>query len=382
MGNNFITNTDSTNLHIVSHQGVALCNCHKQILDLLGKRLEDASAAQLFAEPVINEGENSIDWYTALPGRARPVSALPPEEQEAVQATFASQVAAIRKVATDLLASEDSSSVTKGNILDKALTWPDDNCLFACNDKPVLVCWGFSGNGLNAVQSATIDRDAAVRAAAVAPAAPATPQAEPPVPPVAEKAAPVAPPQETKRKGFAWWPLLLLIPLILLLLWLLSRCGAGNVPEPVRVGTPMPPIAASDTAQEPVVTAPDVVEDSKGEALSIPDTATDVSFMRGMVRVYTPLVNNAGQRVTVRAVLDEKGKGTAYIASGAQTCTGPAQAEYEPGMVKVTTEILQCPDGNNFDPIVMICKGQGELDCGLENSGKLLPVRAVKQDLQ
>ena len=139
MGNNFITNTDSTSLHVVSHQGVPLCNCHRQILDLLGKRLADASAARLFAEPIINEGDNSIDWYTDLPGRACPVSTLAPEEQKALQAAFASQMAAIRQVADELLASGDNVAVTRGNILSKALTWPDDNCLFACDGKPVLV---------------------------------------------------------------------------------------------------------------------------------------------------------------------------------------------------------------------------------------------------
>lgn len=423
MSNNYITNTSSSGLHLVSHQGVAVCHCYRQIQDLLRKRLGgDAAApdvAELFAEPVINQGDTSIDWYTGLAGRAVPLSTLPEEEQRAVRARFDGMVASVNQIAGELLAQEDNAARVKGNILQKALIWPDDNSIYVCNGQPVIVGWGFSGKGLNAVQAADIDRQTALRAAAVA-ASTAMPETQPE--PIAQPVQPQPVPE--KKKGFGWWPLLLLIPLLLLLLWLLSRCtpadnGATNMPPSAPVAETAPePEKPADIATPPLVpveNVPDKVVDGvkpdetlvvpaevptevpavvtpevsqempaevPGEPLRIPEQADNVSFMRGVVRVVTPMVNEAGHNVTLRVVLDEKGEGTAYIDGREQTCQGPARATYQPGEVRVATESLQCPNGNNFEPIVMLCHGQGELSCGLENKGKLLPVRASKQDVQ
>ena len=383
MANNFIVTTDSTNLHIVSYQGVALCNCHRQIQDVLRNRLGTGAAGQLFAEPVVNSGEHSIDWYTDVPGRARPLADLSPEEQDRLKAEVASQVAAIRAVADALLASGDSASVTKGNILDKALTWPDDSCLYACNDQPVLVCGGCTGNALATVQAATIDRDAAVKAVAAATAA--VPQAEPTPPPVVETPTPVEEPvrvatpvREEPKRRFGWWPLLLLVPLLLLLLWLLSRCTPQTADVPPA--TPVPPVVDA-----PVASAPDTA--AGGEPLRIPENATDISFMRGVIRVVTPTVNEAGQRAILRVELNDRGQGTAFVDTGEQTCKGPVTAEYVkkdglPDEVRVATERLQCPGEHYFEPILMVCRGQGELDCGLENKGRLIRVQASRQELQ
>lgn len=322
MSNNYITSSDRSTLHTVSHQGVALCNCHKQIVDLLRNRLDgNEEIGTLFAEPVINEADRSIDWYTDLPGKAKPLSSLSDEERQAVQEAFDTKVATIDKVAKELLESGESSAVVKGNILKKALTCPVGDNIFSLNQKPVLICWGFTDDGLQSVQSADIDRNAKSKLAAAA-SGPVISRAleddetgptqqeditrkvdkvssAPMEEPEPAKAAVIREKKREKKKKNTWIVPFLqyLIPLLLLLLLilLLSRCdnlpflhssGLSTVlPTTTEQAPPVlpldkkaeeAPVAAPDTEPAPLAEVPpspkeDPIAPQEPDAVPAPD---------------------------------------------------------------------------------------------------------------
>ncbi|MBO4313936.1 MAG: hypothetical protein J5838_06535, partial [Desulfovibrio sp.] len=224
MSGRFITSTPLEAMHALSFQGSSLCSSYRQVRDLVNNRL-GPEFSHFFAEPILNAGANSIDWYTEAEGDIRRIADLPDEERESLLAEFRRKADLIKGKCEALLAEESSASQTRGNVLQKALSWPDDAFIHSVGGQPVLVCWGFSGGGQDRVRSANIDRAAGLRPAvkeAVPPAATQAPKdvVAPPAPqppsPREAPAAPVPPGPPVTKKPFPW--LWLLLPFLLILL--------------------------------------------------------------------------------------------------------------------------------------------------------------------
>lgn len=289
MSNNFIVNTPLDKLRIVSFQGMTIYNCHKQIQEVLKKQLKDENA-NVFAEPVFDETDGSIDWYTSLNGKARPFASLSAEEQAELKSRFQALAGEIDSLAKKILADSKEGSSVKGNILQKAMVWPlapePDACLYSVGGHPVLICWGFMDGTGKTVSKEDIDRDDLGRkrptvtefVQKAAPAAAAVPKPEEPVPPAAEPEKPAEEKKEekTRARAFPWWllPLLLLLLLFLLLYYfLLPRYPLTDLsgctrhvepidPRPIPVPpVPDPPIVPVPWAKGKLLIDGDFVDD-------------------------------------------------------------------------------------------------------------------------
>ena len=63
MNGTLITSTPKSSMHALACQGIMVASCYPQLRDMLRKKLGD-DYVLLFAEPMPNSADNSIDWYT------------------------------------------------------------------------------------------------------------------------------------------------------------------------------------------------------------------------------------------------------------------------------------------------------------------------------
>ena len=367
MSGRFITSTPLEAMHALSFQGSSLCSSYRQVRDLVNNRL-GPEFSHFFAEPILNAGANSIDWYTEAEGDIRRIADLPDEERESLLAEFRRKADLIKGKYEALLAEESSASQTRGNVLQKALSWPDDSFIHSVGGQPVLVCWGFSGGGQERVRSANIDRAAGLQPPlkeAVAPVAPQSPSAsaapQPSVPPAAPPpATPVASAPPVAKKPFPW--LWLLLPFLLILLGLLGwlfRDRLLRLWESWHAPAPEPPAIVQPKPDEPGPADPirSASIPPEAENFVIPSEAKNLDFLVGTLYVDTGVVNEAQQPVTIRIrVSTAEGNGEAFISEPQQTCQGPARAELEAsGLLTIRTEELSCPDSKKYQPFTLVC---------------------------
>ena len=199
MNGNFIVNTPKYQMHALAYQRIIVMDCYAQIRDLLRGRLGD-DYVLLFAEPVSNAADNSVDWYTPVQGTPRRLLELPEAEQDAIREKLAHMAEEIRHVAQELKNSPEQTRVGRGAILELALRYPDEQSLFVIGGQPVFTCWGF-GPGTPGAEPQDLSRLSrkAVRATVVPEGAPA-----------------VAPLVVERRSSWLRW----LLPFLLLLLLL------------------------------------------------------------------------------------------------------------------------------------------------------------------
>ncbi|MCR5562267.1 MAG: hypothetical protein K6F46_02680 [Desulfovibrio sp.] len=384
MSGRFITSTPLEAMHALSFQGSALCSSYRQVRDLVNNRL-GPEFSHFFAEPILNAGANSIDWYTEAEGDIRRIVDLSDGEREALLAEFRRKADLIRGKYEVLLAEESSASQTRGNVLQKALSWPDDSFIHSVGGQPVLVCWGFSGGGQERVRSENIDRAAGLQppvkqaVTSATPQPPSAPVAPPPsaatetlaVPP---PAAPASSEPSATKKPFPW--LWLLLPLLLILFGLLGwlfrdrllrlwESWHAPAPEPPAIVQPKPD--ESERA-DPIRSANIPPE---AEHFVIPSEAKDLDFLVGTLYVDTGVVNEAQQPVTIRIRMSTaEGNGEAFISEPQQTCQGPAKAKIEAsGLVTIRTEELSCPDSKKYEPFTLVCQRGSSTTCQGENKG-------------
>ena len=61
MNGTLITSTSKSSMHALACQGIMVASCYPQLRDMLRKKLGDGYVL-LFAEPMPNSADNSIDW--------------------------------------------------------------------------------------------------------------------------------------------------------------------------------------------------------------------------------------------------------------------------------------------------------------------------------
>ena len=376
-----IASTPRAGMHALAFQGIAPSASFPQIRDMLLRKFGDEYVL-LFARPVENAADGTIDWYSPVQGEPRPLSGLPPEKADPARERLAHMGGEILRYAEELIHSHDPLKVTRGNILRLALCYPDDSALYVVGDQPVFTCWGF-GPGTPGVEPANLSRIAVPRAAPQETAV-ATP---PPPPPPA--------PAPKRGAGCLWW---LLPALLACALGFLLFTSFADLPAPggaafLRLPGPGFLAAPPDHRKEideraaelaslrervaahaalcrkaaPAAAAPA----SPGEPanqLVIPKNASDTTFMAGGWRCDTGLANKrTGEAVVFEFVFDKNGKGQGIIHEQRDRCTGEATARFSDGVLHIDLGPQQCANSANSYARVSI-------DCRTAQNGESLCV--------
>jgi len=185
-----------------------------QLRETLRLRKQSAVADTL-AIPQVNEYGDRIDWYAPANGDVIPWSAATSSERQAALSQLENSHSVLRNLSSEYSQHSNPEQRLFGQLLEKALQFPDQNHVWLVGGKPVISFWGF----VNARHPSRIDPLDCLR---------------PPVPIAPAVAAPAAPvvaepltERPVTRRGW-WWvlpawlrwllPLLLLALLIMLLL--------------------------------------------------------------------------------------------------------------------------------------------------------------------
>jgi hypothetical protein len=125
--------------------GQPLHALYPQIRAVLASELEP-DAAWLLAEPVVDRGNNRIDWYTQgdPDHKPAPLSELPDEQRRALLARVDNLLGRGRGLAERYVASDDSRRAQLGAILRAVLVTPAETEVFLVDGRPVITGWGFA----------------------------------------------------------------------------------------------------------------------------------------------------------------------------------------------------------------------------------------------
>jgi hypothetical protein len=391
-------------------QGIFATDCWHQLRSLLEQRLGSAHA-NLLAEPVHDPGRESVDWHTGVEGTPVPLSALPPEQADAVRARIGRMAAEIRAAAEEISKDPDSRRALGGQLLLLCLQHPREDDLWLAGDQPLVCCWGFAPGTVGA-QPEDLTRPGPARNMPQSPAAVPAAAPAPAVPPTVPLA-PVA-----RGAGcLAWLPPFLLLSALIWLL--LCRVGLMPIPggclpvlfgddadrlrserekgaqslrdiedlraelarraqqcapppaetaDPPRVepflgesDSPPPPPPKPKEAPKPKPEARPAPQ--KGTPLTIPGDAgqkNDLSFLDGCWRCETGLVNSRTRRpVIVEYCFDKSGNGRRSVDErGGGVCSGPARAAFDGGgKLRIDAGNAPCPGGSGYVPQTVECTG-------------------------
>ncbi|UIJ33043.1 serine protease (plasmid) [Cereibacter azotoformans] len=277
MADHFLTKSQIDLSQCLPWGGGLALEAHGALRAALAARISQR-AADLFAEPLINRGNDaapaSISWYSAHAGEGRPLSELDETEQARVAAQLSDLLRPVRELLAD---SEDGTLI--GAALHLAGSARGD--VWVVDGQPVLINWGMLPAGAERSQASrsahynrTLGRflplskappltederrqradaaglaaaGAAVGAGAGIGAAAAGGDAPPPEPP-----APVPPPDEAppprRLRAWEWAPLLVLLLLVGgAVIWLLIP---GNRLFPPRMAAVVEDARAAEIAAE------------------------------------------------------------------------------------------------------------------------------------
>lgn len=237
-----------------------------------------ADAADCLAIPRVNDARSMIDWYSPHAGMVVPWSAATDQERnDALQALDSFHQSMLSVTGSINSVSEREKRIIQ-NLLGKVFHFPDRDCVFLVNGKPVLTFWGFQAG----VAAPAQDPFAQLRPVPMAAAASTA------------TAAPITD-TTTPRLARPWWLwLLLLLLLAALLFWWLRGCSPTST-------TVLP---ADDSAVvEPAVTEkdPDRVlqtEPDPAEVIGSPFDDTVDGVVDGVQRSW--------RRVTGQEVVTDK----------------------------------------------------------------------------
>lgn len=321
--------------------GQPLHALYPQIRKVLNDEL-GPEAANLLAEPVVDRAKNRIDWYTQGDADQPRVllNALPEEQRQAILARVHALLERAREVAQRYVASDDPRRAQLGVVLQAALSAPAETEVFVIEERPVMIRWGFTLDGLaqtlpdagqgvalapSVSDGALAGRDVAIPDIAL-PAAATLPSASPPnldptvhgtepamparQPALAESTAPGAPeppsarrPETTalappatgptelepespvRRRSFWPWGLLALLLLLAILAYWWLREPAPSWPAPVSGSSP-----AADSRADGARTAPSTPESSSVGRSGRETEKTTSAIERGTVSPTVPPV--------------------------------------------------------------------------------------------
>jgi hypothetical protein len=138
-----LTTTRMSAVRPLIYQGTSVYGMYKQIIRLIETKLSSEHAA-IFAEPVQDPSNSSIDWYSSVSGDVRIISELSPELQIAAKEKAGVFASEIKSLADILHGEKEPHRKSMACLLDLSLQFPDDENLYVIGDMPVITCWGFA----------------------------------------------------------------------------------------------------------------------------------------------------------------------------------------------------------------------------------------------
>jgi hypothetical protein len=351
-----------------------------QIKTLLIKDLGE-NVANLFATPIRDDRNNSIDWYSAEKGQLRPFHSLSQTEQENYSRDIKEKLASVEELGLRLAKNtQNQTAITYSGLLKSIQNYPDSSQIFIVNERPIIAFWGF--NTRQALDIPTASKIA--------------PPVQPPSinnpelqmspssldraltsdskinsPPTNEESTvntqiPFNENFISRTSSFwsryGWWLL------ILLLIFL----GAPTFMRGCSTDFPL----LNDprlTSVEPVNQIPNLSEPSQTSAepsIPVADSSEpiftkkalsdkDLSIFKGNWILVTELLNSDTKEVIkLKMTFDESGQGNATVQEkNGQTCSGSANAKIDSeNSFSISTTGLACEDKRAYVPTSAVCK--------------------------
>lgn len=378
MANRRIATTQRSGLSVAQVGGSDIYKSRNQIQFVVQQGQLGDDYVTLFSEPV--ENGRTMDWYTDAVGEPVRAVDLPPEARNQVLKQFREMLEKLQGFAETLRKNSSPTYRNYADIVEKALSLPGIESLYAVDGRPVLVNWGFSlgdnslvedtrrlmkeiedklkesagGNGISReVDSGTADGD--IQPAPEADDKPDTDATQEPEPEVERGAAPqdapsaasllqqpaqppvnpVAVSPSAPRKGSSWFPALM--------------AGAALI------------LAGAAAAWYFLLHRPEAPAQKPEPSLA---------WLKGSLTAKDVLINENNEAVNLTLSFEgEDGKGKASISEAKQTCEGSVVATPLDGTrASFAVSKLTCPNGNDYEPFTMICqKGQSLCTGTLEN---------------
>lgn len=365
MKGTFITSTPRASVHTLAVQGILVCECHTQIVDIVRSRCGEAHVL-LFAEPVFDPDRGVVDWYTPVQGKPVTLASLDADTRQRVRQRFSAMAEDIRACVKPLRATGDHRRALAGDILELALRYPDEAALYLVGEQPVVTSWGCGP------AQAGVEPQDLTRLGALAPPPPAPQPPTPPPPP--------------NRTGGSIVPWLVALCLLLAIAGLGYALHAGLMPDLLaRLGLHTPAV----TAQAPGGPAPEALDAAnaqadalrkeidtlkgqvaerraqcKPEALAVPPEAPqsgDLSFLEGDWVCDTGLADSNNRPVVVTYAFKADGTGGISIQGSEGVCTASARTRIDThgALTIVTDEEIPCPGGVSYRGQEVTCTGVG-----------------------
>ena len=135
----FLSRTQEGERSPVGTLGRPVSSFYPQLKNYVSEELSP-EIANYFAEPVLHEDDDGVDWFTECSEQPIPLIDLTKSERVAVLETLASW----RQKLEGLAARSKVDSPEMHQILTLVLSEPSLQDIFVCDEKPILVNWGYS----------------------------------------------------------------------------------------------------------------------------------------------------------------------------------------------------------------------------------------------
>lgn len=379
MGNTRIATTDRSGLTLAQVGGNDIYKMLPQVQSVieLGQLGEDY--ALLFSEPV--ENGRMIDWYSERDGRPVQAISLPPEERKEVLTQLRQMLEKLHEYSISLRAQTSNQTYRNyADIIEKAVTLPDVDSIYAIDGKPILVNWGFSQGDNDFVDGTKklikeledkindtngyIDKE--MSQAKSEPEndsanKPETEESPPPqTEPLQEEGETQTPPDSAPAPDET------------------SAPGEGDVGEPAV----SQPVSGSSYSWLPAVLTGGALVLAGAAAAwyfllykpahEAAEPTTSLGWLKGTLQARGVMVDENNQPVNLSlSFAGEDGKGTAYIVEKNQTCEGKVTAAMQPeNKVLFSIDQLECPNQNHYSPFSMLCTRGADTCTGTNQNGE------------
>lgn len=172
---------------------------YPQLQEIVSQKL-GAEVASLFAQPMYRPGDTTLDWYGPAGASPRRYDALSPDEQRAALATVETSFHQLGQLAASIRDQPGQNGQFLGNLIEKALTIPDETAVWLVGTQVVLVLWGVRRD--DAVDAFSLRQFIERERRRLAPPLPPAPEPEPepePIPSVVEL--PPSPPESAPAQA-------------------------------------------------------------------------------------------------------------------------------------------------------------------------------------
>ena len=126
---------------------------YQRLVTLVKKHLSPVTAS-VFAQPVLQDDSDYVEWYSELQGQPEPLLSLPESQQLKVKELLTDRLSSITKLAEQLPQLEPGSADFQDN-LQKAARFPENKLIYVINDQPVIIFWGIADQTSHSVRPPT-----------------------------------------------------------------------------------------------------------------------------------------------------------------------------------------------------------------------------------